>query len=58
MFVEAQNSVLVDLGGHQSARGPKRRKFNVVDVEIDDHDIDLFLAQILAIFRSCVMFMP
>ena len=57
MFVEAQNSVLVDMGGYQSARGPKRRKLNVVDVELDDRDIDLFLAQILAIFKSCFMSM-
>ena len=56
--MEAQNSVLDDMGGSQSARGPKRRKLNVVDVEVDDRDIDLFLAQILAIFKSCFMSMP
>ena len=56
--MEAQNSVLVDMGGYQSARGPKRRKLNVVDVEVDDHDIDVFLAQIVAIFKSCFTSMP
>ena len=48
MFVEAQNSVLVDMGGYQSATGPMRRKL----------DVDLFLAQIRAIFKSCFMSMP
>ena len=58
MLVEAQNSVRVNMGGYQSTRGPKRRKLNAVDVELDDRDIDLFLAQIVAIllagwFPSC-----
>ena len=57
MLVEAQNSVRVNMGGYQSTRGPKRRKLNAVDVELDDRDIDLFLAQIVAILKSCWMSM-
>ena len=58
MLVEAQNSVRVNMGGHQSARGPKRRKLNAVDVDLNDRDIDPFLAQIVAILKTCWMSMP
>ena len=58
MFVEAQNSVRVNMGGHQSARGPKRRKLNAVDVDLNDRDIDPFLAQIVAILKTRWMSMP
>ena len=58
MLVKAQNSVRVNMGGHQSGRGPKRRKLNAVDVDLDDGDIDPFLAQIVAILKTCWMSMP
>ena len=58
MFVEAQNSVRVNMGRHQSARGPNRRKLNAVDVDLDDGDVDPFLAQIVAILKTCWMSMP
>ena len=46
-----------NMGGYQSARGPKRRKLNAVDGELDDRDIDPFLAQIVAILKYCLMSM-
>ena len=46
-----------NMGGYQSARGPKRRKLNAVDGELDDRDIDPFLAQIVAILKYCWMSM-
>ena len=55
--MEAHNSVRVNMGGYQSTRGPERRKLNAVDIELDDRDIDLFLAQIVAILKSCWMSM-
>ena len=58
MFVEAQNSVQVNMDRHQSARGPKRRKLNAVDVDLNDRDIDPFLSQIVAILKTCWMSMP
>ena len=58
MLVEAQNSVRVNMGGYQSNRGPKRRELNAVDVDLDDQDIDTFLAQIVSILKTCWMSMP
>ena len=46
-----------NMGGYQSARGPKRRKLNAVDGELDDRDIEPFLAQIVAILKYCWMSM-
>ena len=57
MLVEAHHSVRVNLGGYQSTKGVKRRKLNSVDAEIDHRDLDLFLAQIVAIPKSCWMSM-
>ena len=45
------------LCGYRTARGPKRRKLNAVDGELDDRDIDPFLAQIVAILKHCWMSM-
>ena len=58
LFGEVQNAVRVDMGGHQSARGPKRRKLNAVDVDLDDRDVDTFLAQIVYVLKTCFMSMP
>ena len=44
-----------NIGGYQSARSPKRRKFHAVDEELEDRDIDPFLAQIVAILKYCLM---
>ena len=49
----ASASLRVNVGGHQSARGPKRRKVNASDVDLNDPDIDTFLAQIVAILKKC-----
>ena len=46
-----------NMGGYQSARSPKRRKFHAVDEELEDPDIDPFLAQIVTILKHCFMSM-
>ena len=40
-----------NMGGCHSACNPNRRKFHAVDEELDDRDIDSFLAQIVAILK-------
>ena len=54
----ASASVRVNVGGHQSVRGPKRRKVNASDVDRNGPDIDTSLAQIVAILKKCWMSMP
>ena len=46
-----------NMGGYQSARSPKRRKFHAVDEELEDRDIDPFVDQIVAILKYCLMSM-
>ena len=58
LFGEVQNAVRVDMGGHQSARGLKRRKLNAVDADLADRYIDTVTAQIVAILKTCLMSMP
>ena len=43
---------------HDFARGRKRRKVNVIDVDLSDEDIDSFLPQIVAILKNCWLWMP
>ena len=54
----ASASVRVNVGGHHSARGRKRRKVNASDVDLNDSDIDTFRAQIVAILKNCWMWLP
>ena len=58
MLLELQNSLRDNMVGDQSARCSKRRKLNVVDVDLNDRVIDTFLAQIVAILKMCLVFMP
>ena len=55
MLVEAHHFLRANLGVHQSTKGVKRRKLNPVDAELHHGDVDLFLAQIVVILRSCLM---
>ena len=58
MLLELQNSLRDNTVGDQSARCSKRRKLNVVDVDLNDRVTDTFLAQIVAILQMCLVFMP
>ena len=43
---------------HDFARGRKRRKVNVIDVDLSDEDIDSFLPQIVAILKNFWLWLP
>ena len=57
MLFEFQNCLRDNMVGDQSARCSKRRKLNVVDVDLNDRVIDTFLVQIVAILKMCLVFM-
>ena len=57
MLVEAHHFLRANLGVYQATKGVKRHKLNPVDAELHHGDVDLFLAQIVVILRSCLMSM-
>ena len=54
MVTGLQNSQRDNMVAAQSARCSKRRKLNVVDVDLIDEHIDSFLPQIVAILQTCL----
>ena len=58
MVAGLQNSQRDNMVAAQSARCSKRRKLNVVDVDLSDERIDSFLPQIVAILKTCWLWLP